>query len=259
MHFFQGVTAGFGPPLAALAAARDVGAVPMLTWVPKHGLEPITRGEHDTDLRAYAAAIRDLAYPILLRPFQEMNLPAMEAFGPPERFVAAWQRIRGLFDEVGVLNATWAWCPYVHDRGVARFEPYYPGDDLVDVVALDGYNWGRRRWWQRWRSFDAVFGSSYAALRRLAPGKPVVLPELGCAESGGDKAAWMREALLRAIPERYPAIEAVIWFDHHRPDHPDWRIESSPAALAAWRDIVVDPRYQVSAAVLVERLTLPAR
>ncbi len=52
-----------------------------------------------------------------------------------------------------------------------RFEPYYPGHDVVDVVALDGYNWGRRRWWHRWRGFDAIFSASYAALRRLAPDK----------------------------------------------------------------------------------------
>ena len=257
VHTFQNLVAGFSPPRAALIAAREADALPMLTWVPKQGLEPINRGEHDEDLRGYAAAIRDLGYPILLRPAQEMNLPAMESFGPPDRFVAAWLRIRGLFDEVGVRNGIWVWCPYVHDRGVARFEPYYPGHDLVDVVGLDGYNWGRRRWWHRWRSFDAVFASSYAALRRLAPGKPVVLPELGCAETGGNKAAWMQEALLRAIPERYPAVEAVIWFDHHRSDHPDWRVESSPAALAAWREIVADPRYQLSGADLVERLSQP--
>jgi mannan endo-1,4-beta-mannosidase len=254
VHFFQGVAPRFSPPQNAVAAAREVDAIPMLTWVPRQGMEPINRGEHDDDLRAYAVAVREMDEPILLRPAQEMNLPAMESFGPPDRFVAAWRRIRGIFDEVGVPNAIWVWCPYVLDRGVARFEAYYPGHDLVDVVALDGYNWGRRRWWQRWRSFDAVFRTSYAALRQLAAGKPIVLPEVGSAETGGDKAAWMREALLEAIPARYPAIEAVIWFDHHRPDHPDWRIASSPAALAAWREVVADPRYQMSGAQLVDRL-----
>ncbi len=100
----------------------------------------------------------------------------------------------------------WVWCPYVHDRGVRRFEPYYPGHDVVDVVALDGYNWGRRRWWHRWRSFDAIFGASYARLRRLAPDKPIILAEIGCAETGGNKAAWMRQTMQKAIPERYPAV-----------------------------------------------------
>jgi beta-mannanase len=173
--------------------------------------------------------------------------------------VAAWRRVRERFDEVGAHNAIWVWCPYVHERGSERFEPYYPGHDVVDVVGLDGYNWGRRRWWHRWRSFDAVFADSYAALRQLAPDTPIVLPEIGCAEVGGDKAAWMRDAMLHAIPERYPGIEAVIWFDHHRPENPDWRIESSPAALAAWREIVADPSYQLSADDLLQRLSRPRR
>jgi beta-mannanase len=231
----------------------------MLTWVPGHGLDRVVRGDHDAHIRDYARAISGLGHPILFRLAQEMNLHAMEWFGPADRFVAAWVRVRALFDEMGAGNAIWVWCPYVHDRSTARFEPYYPGDDVVDVVALDGYNWGRRHWWQRWPSFDAVFGDSYAALRRRAPDKPIILAELGCAETGGDKAAWMREALLRAIPDRYAAIEAVIWFDHHRPDHPDWRIDSSPAALAAWREIVADARYGLSADLLVDRLSRPRR
>ena len=226
----------------------------MLTWVPKDGLGPILRGERDADILAYAEALGSLDYRLLLRFGQEMNLPAMDSFGPPADFVAAWRRIRHSFDLIGTDNISWVWCPYVHERGTRRFEPYYPGDDVVDVVGLDGYNWGRRRWWHRWRSFHAVFGASYAALRRLAPDKPIILAEIGCAETGGDKAVWMRRAMLRDIPERYPSVEAVVWFDHHRSDHPDWRIESSPAAIAAWRQIAADPRYQLTGAELLDRL-----
>lgn len=259
VHTFQTLTPGAGPPLRALAAAHAVKAQNLLSWVPHHGLAPILRGEHDEDIGAYAQAIGGLGYPILLRFGHEMNLPGSGWFGEPQPFIAAWQRMRGIFDEVGATNALWVWCPYVHDRGTRRFESYYPGGDAVDVVGLDGYNWGRRRWWQRWRSFDAIFGASYAALRRMAADKPIVLAEIGCAETGGDKAAWMRQALLDAIPARYPALKAVIWFEHHRPDHPDWRTESSPAALEAWRQIAADPLYQLSGAELVDRLSRTSR
>jgi mannan endo-1,4-beta-mannosidase len=255
VHTFQTLEPGLDPPRHALAAARAVDAVPMLSWVPKYGLEPILRGDQDAHLRTYAQAIGSLDYPILLRFGHEMNLPGTGWFGPPELFIAAWRRVRTAFEEAGTHKVIWVWCPYVHDRGMRRFEPYYPGDDVVDVVALDGYNWGRRRWWHRWRGFDAIFSASYAALHRLAPERPMILAEVGCAETGGDKAAWMRQALLRALPERYPAIEAVVWFDHDRPDHADWRIDSSPAALAAWKEIAVDPRYQRPGAALVDRLS----
>jgi len=255
VHTFQTFQHELGPPLHALAPARAIGALPMLTWVPRDGLGPINLGQHDTDIHRYALALRAVGYPVLLRFGQEMNLPGTGWFAAPQAYIAAWRRIRGTFEEVGAGNVSFVWCPYVHDRGMRRFEPYYPGDDVVDVVGLDGYNWGRRRWWRRYRSFDAIFGASYRDLRRLAPDKPIILAELGCAETGGDKAAWMRDALLSAIPERYPAVEAVVWFDHHRPDHTDWRVDSSPEALGAWRDIVADPRYQLAAAELMDRLS----
>lgn len=259
VHTFQSLKPGLHPPFAALAAAHAADAVNLLSWVPYEGPGPILSGERDAHIRSYAQAIGALDFPVLLRFGHEMNLRGTSSFGEPEPFIAAWRRVRNLFDEVGSANATWIWCPYVLDRNTRSFEPYYPGHDVVDVVGLDGYNWGRQRWWHRWwrgwRSFDDVFGASYAALRRLAPDKPIILAELGCAEPGGDKAAWMRDALLRAVPQRFPGIEAVVWFDHHRPDHPDWRTDSSPAALAAWREIAADPRYQLTGAELLDRLS----
>jgi beta-mannanase len=151
--------------------------------------------------------------------------------------------VRSIFERQAADNVGWVWSPYVRDRNTDPFEPYYPGHDVVDWVALDGYNWGRRRWWDRWPSFDAIFASSYATLQTLAPDRPIMVAEIGASERGGDKAAWMRDALLQAVPERYPAISAVVWFNQNKPDHADWRVDSSAAALRAWREVVADPRY----------------
>jgi hypothetical protein len=85
------------------------------------------------------------------------------------------------------------------------------------------------------------------------PGAPIMLAEIGCATRGGDKAAWMRDTLLHDIPDRHPEIRAVVWFDQHRPEHADWRIDSSPDTLAAWRDTAADPRYALRAAELLSR------
>jgi beta-mannanase len=131
-------------------------------------------------------------------------------------------------------------------RNATQFVSYYPGDEAVDWLALDGYNWGRRRWRNRWASFDAVFAQSYRAMLDLAPEKPLMLAEVGCANRGGDKASWMRDALLDAVPNRYPAIRAVVWFNQNRPDHADWRVDSSPEALRAWQQAATDPRYSLT-------------
>ena len=73
-----------------------------------------------------------------------------------------------------------------------------------------------------------------------------MLAEVGCANRGGDKASWMRDALLDAVPNRYPAIRAVVWFNQNRPDHADWRVDSSPEALRAWQQAATDPRYSLT-------------
>jgi hypothetical protein len=113
----------------------------------------------------------------------------------------------------------------------------------VEWLALDGYNWGRSQRLSRWRSFDAIFAESYARITALAPGAPLMLAEVGCAERGGDKAAWIRGAFESAIPQRYPALGAVVWFNANPRGHADWRVESSPRSLEAWREVVRSERY----------------
>jgi beta-mannanase len=226
----------------------------MISWEPWQGLEPIVRGDWDAYLAAYARAVAGYGQPLFLRFAHEMNLPQIPWFGPPQTFIAAWQRVRSAFDHAGANNVRWVWSPYCNGRSVADLQHYFPGRALVDWPALDGYNWGRRsRWWRggRWPSFETIFAPSLRAVTGLAPGTPVMLAEIGCAERGGDKSAWMRDALLNALPERHPEVRAVVWFNENRPEHADWRVDSSPSSLRVWREAVADPRYGLTDADLV--------
>jgi hypothetical protein len=38
----------------------------------------------------------------------------------------------------------------------------------------------------------------------------------------------------------------VVWFNQFPQQHADWRIDSSSAALAAWREAVADERYSLT-------------
>ena len=50
--------------------------------------------------------------------------------------------------------------------------------------------------------------------------------------------------MFHSIFARYPKLGALVWFDSRDPKHPrnDWRVNSSPSALAAFRAGVADPR-----------------
>src|SRR5919201_465436 len=110
----------------------------------------------------------------------------------PSKFIAAWQRIRRIFDAAGAQNAVWVWCPNATnnpDVSWNSWRNYYPGDKFVDWVGLDGYNWGTTQSWSRWQSFADIVRPIYRDYGRK---KPIMIAETASAETGGDKAAWIR-------------------------------------------------------------------
>ncbi|MGH9042529.1 MAG: glycoside hydrolase family 26 protein [Acidimicrobiia bacterium] len=139
----------------------------------------------------------------------------------------AWRRIHDIFERAGATNVTWVWSPYVESGSTHPIDGLYPGDDVVDLLGVDGYNWGTYRK-HSWKHPDEVFGSTLARLRKLAK-KPIVIAETESAEQGGDKAKWIRE-FFRTV-EKNPDVIAFVWFNLRA--HTDWRITSSPSARQA--------------------------
>jgi endoglucanase len=103
----------------------------------------------------------------------------------------------------------------------------------MDWLALDGYNWGTSQSWSNWQSFDEIFSAAYSRILKLAPGKPVLIAEIGCAEPGGSKPDWIRDAF-KEIASCYKQIRAIIWF--HIDKECDWRLDSSPESLHAFKE-----------------------
>jgi beta-mannanase len=110
-----------------------------------------------------------------------------------EDYVATYRRVRGIFDDAGAKRVEWVWCPNVIVTGnVDAISRSYPGDDFVDIVGVDGYNFGDRAGHQ-WTHPADLFGSTLALVTQLAPGKPVWINEVGCADQGGDKSRWISD------------------------------------------------------------------
>jgi beta-mannanase len=259
-----------------LNANAYVGRISFLTWEFLPGaskqtqeyegrvLEAITDGQYDDYLDSWAKGMVSFGRPVFLRFGHEMNgdwYPwsgakngggTLDGYGSPdlpdgpERYVAAYRYIHDRFTRAGAENVLWVWCPNAPFASMEqslgpwnRAAAYYPGDDYVDWMCFDGYNWGSSAFGQsfnaRWTSFDDIFASSYQELQEINPGKPIVIGEFASTEEGGSKAEWIRDAY-GAICTRYPQIRGVIWF--HIAKETDWRINSSEAGLAAYRDAV---------------------
>lgn len=224
----------FEDPFEPLPVERILaaGQLPIVTWqaheVP---LASIAAGEQDAYLRGWAQSIRTLDGDVYLRPLPEMNGDWVPWNGEPEVFKQAWRHMVELFRAEGADNVKWVWCPNITDwprTEMNRFENYYPGTAYVDVLALDGFNWGTARPQHVWRSFDEVFAEPYERITKLGA-QPLWLTEVASAEQGGDKAAWVKDMLSTTD---YPQMEGVVWFNERK--EADWRIESTARSLNAF-------------------------
>src|SRR5690606_5782487 len=150
-------------------------------------------------------------FDVYLRPFPEMNGDWVGWNGDPKTFRKAWRRMVSIFERRGADNVRWVFSPNVTDAprtAANRFELYYPGAAYVDVLALDGYNWGTTREWTAWRPFEEVFESGYERLIALGD-QPVWFAEMSSTTTGGNKAS-RDSAMLSSTAFRRPTT--LDWF-----------------------------------------------
>jgi beta-mannanase len=152
---------------------------------------------------------------------------------PPD-FIKAWKHLQAVFYQAGTHRLEWVWCPYCQSYPTHlknKIETYFPGDDALDWVGLDGYNWGTTQKWSSWQGFDELFAPGYSMFNNLSK-KPVMIAETACTEQGGDKAQWIKEAF-QALKDQFPRIAMLIWFDILK--ECDWQILSSQESLKAFQ------------------------
>jgi beta-mannanase len=240
------------PRVDWLRDAVASGRLPLVTWEPwqppadatpgsNTAVQPaftltrIVDGAYDDYVRSWARALAAYGGPVYLRPMHEMNGDWYPWGGTvngnsPATFVAAWRHLHDIFTAVGATNVRWVWSPYavdVPDVASNRFELYYPGRRYVDVLALDGYNWGKGN--GGWRTPAQLFASALARIAELGP-QPIWIAETACASTGGSKPQWIRE--LFALAAAHPRLDALVWFNVDK--ERDWRADASRADARAF-------------------------
>lgn len=261
-----------------LAVGDEVGMTPVITWEPMdlsgptidqpaYRLSRIAQGDFDAYVDGWARGLAAYGKTVLLNFAHEMNGGWFPwGFGvngsQPGDYIAAWRHIHQRFKAAGASNVRWVWTPNIVVNGLpATLNDVYPGDAYVDWLGMNGYNWGTSVYWascpcqSQWQSFDQVFAETYRQLTALAD-KPIIIPETASSEDGGNKAAWITDALFDQLPNAYPRIRAISWFnkvatglDTIRPGvveataRVDWTISSSRKAQSAFGDAAQDAYY----------------
>jgi Glycosyl hydrolase family 26 len=223
------------------------GAVPLISWEPwdswrggadqpAYALRRIADGAHDALIDRWAAQIAAFHRPVMLRFAAEMNgdwLPWSTGVNgnADGDYVAAWRHVRARFRRAGATNAVWVWNPAAAYEGSTPLRELFPGRRQVDWLAVDGFNWGATRPWG-WQSYSDVLAPTVGALRRLAPGRPVMIAETGCPPDPR-KASWVSGTLNAA---RAAGVDALVWFEFDK--ETDWRLSESEAVTRSARAVI---------------------
>lgn len=252
--------------------------MPQVSGSP-YPLDGIINGNYDGYINGYAQQVKSWGKPLFIRLGHEFNGDwytygganngggMLNGFGDPtkpdgpERFIAAYKHVHDLFKAQGVTNVTWIWCP---NNGSSPNQPwnapenYYPGDDYVDWIGLDGYNFGTSQTWSGWVDFWHVYANEqnngiYQKFENY--NKPMMIAEFASVEVGGNKADWITQAYNLNLKYSFPKIKAVTWFHVRKYEgtvDTDWRINSSAASLAAYQNAIASSYYVSSVATNVK-------
>jgi hypothetical protein len=202
------------------------GRTPMFSWSPRVGtgcatFAEIESGKYDRQLNSQAAIIRSLHSTVWLRLFFEPDMDAQRCANPnqnPQLYIAAFRHVVGIFRADGVTNVKWMWAPGYPLYASGHWSTWYPGSDVVDIVAEDTYN------------ATTTQESFSAAVCTVAPklGKPFAITETGALAP--EQAKWLGN-----IKQACPGLTAFIYFDAVGSAGYDYRLGA--AGLAAFKAI----------------------
>jgi hypothetical protein len=254
-------------PTKAMDNVYAYGAIPVFNWssqesavnpslttvMPDFQLSDVSSGRYDDYIRRFAEDAREWGHPFFLRFDWEMNgnwFPWSEQVNgnKPGEYVAAWRHVHDIFTAVGATNATWVWCPYAEsNRRFAPLAPLYPGSAYVDWTCMDGFNWGSNPTNpHKWRGFKEIFSVTYRRLvRKIAPGKPVMLAEMASTGAPRARAAWIAD-MFRQLATKYRKVRGLVWYDQVDRGI-NWPLESSTEAARAFARGIDNPGFQANA------------
>lgn len=221
------------PLTPTLDAIWNQKAVPCMTWEPmfiknnqEHtiSVQDIIEGKYNDYINSISQEIKKWGKPIIIRFAHEMNLDRYhwgfdkEFFNDnaPENYIKMYSHVVQHFKQQNVTNVLWAFSPNVDsipNQNWNRAENYFPPNSYVDILGMDGYNWGGTSW----RPFESIFYPLYNQLKTIAPNKPIFVFETGTVNP--EKTSWIESAIQTAQKWN---LNGMIWFQVKK--ELDWRI-----------------------------------
>jgi hypothetical protein len=192
-------------PVDYAAAAASRSAALLVAWEPWDWSNPsvnqpafrpkdIAAGSQDAYISSWLKTAQTYARSgtIMIRFAPEMNdagrpwSVGVNGGNTAGDYVNMWRHVYDLKKSLAP-DVIMVWNPLVAgskpDGTPVSFSSVYPGSDHVDMLALDGFNWGglRSPGTCGWQSYADVFGGPVAQIKALANGKPWGIAETASA------------------------------------------------------------------------------
>lgn len=202
-------------------------------------------------LQTWAQQLKAFHAPVFFSFNHEPEVSKSDQFGTAAEYAAAFRRIVTVFRDAGVTDAEYVFIGTAF--GFSRLDkrnvfPYYPGDDYVDDIAVDGYNWYTCRPGKliAWTSAKDLI-EPFRQFGLKHPTKGLMVTELSSAEDPavpGRKGQWYRDAAALFAQPGYGQFRAVAeWQTGGTPSACQLRVDSTATALAGFQAWGADPRY----------------
>ncbi|MEV7865871.1 glycosyl hydrolase [Streptomyces sp. NPDC088124] len=176
---------------------------------------------------------------------QETDFRTPDA-GTPEEFVAAYRHIYDRFEKLGVDNVVWVWTVSGYLGNAELMKSLYPGDEYVDWIGMDQYNYYRCQRNARWLDFDESQRPTYDWLRaNISDRKPVMLSEFSTAPDPDDpdrQRGWYQR--VPEVARTLPGVKALVQWNRPVPGpHCDLTVNQGPA-LDGYREAGRDDYFR---------------
>lgn len=151
--WFQQIDDDFPAAFVSFCAALSIHAVISLN-IKSNNLDSIQNdtllreiidGLWDNNLKSFAIQAKQTGTTVYFRFGYEMNGNWFPWGGKSTDFISAWNHAHKIFQNEQANNVMWVFSPGVLWDGATvdhDLLSYYPGDSVVDINGLDGYNYG---------------------------------------------------------------------------------------------------------------------
>jgi hypothetical protein len=224
----------------------------MLNWKPAtdHTWAEVAAGAVDTRIDSEAAYLKshftDKFFLVIWHEPENDVIATAGSGMTAVDYAAMWRHTVLRLRADGVTNAVTAICYEATPEWASKpwWPQLWPGGDVVDWMGEDAYSMGTSKTWGG--GFAATINrvdhyqfpnwdGFYNWAQRIAPDKPIMIPEYGAQEISGDSSHKANFFNTEASDLRsMPAVKAVVYWNN--PGQPD-AVDSTPQSLDAFRQL----------------------